>query len=99
MASGNVTHNLRHAFSSRSPELAPWAREFDLAVTGALKQRDDAALCGLLATDNGRLAHPTPEHYLPLLYAYGASRPSDAVSYPVAGFSFGSLSMRSVRFG
>jgi 4,5-DOPA dioxygenase extradiol len=45
------------------------------------------------------MAHPTPEHFLPLLYAFGASVASDTLGYPMDGFDAGSLSMRSVRFG
>ena len=53
----------------------------------------------LLDTDQGRLAHPTPDHYLPLLYSFGASDTADRVRFPVTGFDMGSLSMRSVLFG
>jgi 4,5-DOPA dioxygenase extradiol len=45
------------------------------------------------------MAHPTPDHYLLLLYAAGAAGDSDSVSFPVTGFDLGSLSMRAVRFG
>jgi 4,5-DOPA dioxygenase extradiol len=51
-----------------------------------------------LSTAHGGIAHPTPDHWLPLLYAAGAGGDDD-VSYPVVGFDLGSLSMRSVRFG
>jgi 4,5-DOPA dioxygenase extradiol len=47
----------------------------------------------------GRQSHPTAEHYLPLLYSFGASSEQDTISYPITGFDAGSLSMRSVRFG
>ena len=53
----------------------------------------------LPGSDVGRTAHPSPDHYLPLLYVVGAARPEDSVTYPVTGFDLGSVSMRSVRFG
>jgi 4,5-DOPA dioxygenase extradiol len=43
--------------------------------------------------------HPTPDHYFPLLYAYGAADDRDTVSFPIAGFDLSSLSMRAIRFG
>ena len=52
-----------------------------------------------LDTEAGRMSHPTPDHYLPLLYAFGASTEVDALSFPVTGFELGSLSMRAARFG
>jgi 4,5-DOPA dioxygenase extradiol len=94
--SGNVTHNLRHAFTRR--DRPAWAEGFDAAAAEALKLRDTGALCALLSSEDGARAHPTPDHYLPLLYAAGASSKEDQVSFPIDGFDLGSLSMRSVLF-
>jgi 4,5-DOPA dioxygenase extradiol len=102
LGSGNIVHNLRDAFGNmRAGRTATprWASDFDAATASAIGQRDAAFLGRSLETDTGRQAHPTPEHYLPLLYAFGASSEADAVSYPIEGFDAGSLSMRSVRFG
>ena len=101
VGSGNLVHNLRDAFSnmrSGRAETPAWAADFDAAVASAIEQRDAARLSAVVTTDMGKLAHPTLEHYLPLLYAFGASTEGDSVSYPVTGFDLGSLSMRSVRF-
>lgn len=101
VGSGNIVHNLRDAFSNMRQgrtETSRWATEFDQAVATALTQRDAGYLSRALESDAGRQAHPTPEHYLPLLYTLGASSPEDALSYPVEGFDAGSLSMRSVLF-
>jgi 4,5-DOPA dioxygenase extradiol len=101
-ASGNITHNLRHAFTSarRGDNSTPdWAARFDTLVTKALEQHDGPALARALESADGRNAHPTPDHYLPLLYAAGAAGASDAVQFPIAGFDLGSLSMRSVLLG
>jgi 4,5-DOPA dioxygenase extradiol len=102
LASGNITHNLRHAMASyQRGETAtpPWAATFDTEAARALEQHDDAHLIRALDTEAGRLCHPTPDHYLPLLYAAGAAGAVDEVSFPVAGFDLASLSMRAVRFG
>lgn len=102
MGSGNITHNLRHAFSSwrrGDTQTPPWAREFDEDVARALERHDADHLTRALDSDAGRLSHPTPDHYLPLLYAAGASGPDDPVRFPIAGFDLASLSMRAVVFG
>jgi 4,5-DOPA dioxygenase extradiol len=102
LASGNVVHNLRHAFTAwrRGDTATPdWAHEFDAAIARALERHDAEALTRALEGDAGRLAHPTPDHYLPLLYAAGASAPADPVRFPIEGFDMGSLSMRSVILG
>lgn len=101
LASGNVVHNLRDAFSRmRSGETATpdWARRFDADAAQALEQHDRTALEKLMDSRNGRLAHPTPDHWLPLLYAAGASENDGGVSFLSEGFDWGSISMRNVIF-
>lgn len=98
LASGNVTHNLGAAFSAMRTgdvRIPSWASGFDEAVRRALEMRDRPGLEALLDSDQGRLAHPSPDHWFPLLFAFGASRESDGLSFPVEGFDLGSLSMRS----
>jgi 4,5-DOPA dioxygenase extradiol len=102
MASGNITHNLRHAFTSyhRGDASTPdWARQFDEDTARALEQHDAGALARALDTETGRRSHPSPDHYLPLLYAAGASDARDAVAFPITGYDMGSLSMRAVQLG
>jgi 4,5-DOPA dioxygenase extradiol len=102
LGSGNLTHNLRDAFSNLQrgrTETPSWATDFDAEIASALEQRDAARLGRAPESATGRLAHPTTEHYLPLLYSFGASTELDTVSYPITGFDLGSLSMRAVRFG
>jgi 4,5-DOPA dioxygenase extradiol len=102
LGSGNVVHNLRDAFgnlrSGRS-ETPAWAAEFDRNISQALEQRDAQHLASALDSALGRNAHPSPDHYLPLLYTFGASSGEDALSFPINGFDAGSISMRSIRFG
>lgn len=102
LASGNITHNLRHAMGAMQTgklDTPAWARDFDRDVSSALEQRDHKALTRALDTPAGEKAHPSADHYLPLLYAAGAAQDGDAVTFPVTGFDLGSLSMRSVRWG
>lgn len=101
LGSGNIVHNLRDAFGRmrRGDASTPdWASSFDADAERALLQHDGAFLARAHEDARGRSAHPTPEHYLPLLYAAGAAAATDRVSFPVQGFDAGSLSMRAVRY-
>lgn len=101
LGSGNIVHNLRDAFGRMrlGDNTTPsWASEFDTAVSEVLPRHDPEELARLVESPEGRKAHPTAEHYLPLLYVAGAAG-DDPVSYPITGFDLGSISMRSVIFG
>jgi 4,5-DOPA dioxygenase extradiol len=101
LGSGNITHNLRLIDWSGSYRSTDWAVEFDELIKKGLLDRNEKMLLG--PDEKSRAlwstAHPTLEHYLPLLYAYGASDEEDEVKFIFEGFQMGSLSMRSVRFG
>lgn len=102
LASGNLTHNLRHAFGSwhRGEVATPaWAAAFDEGAARAVAERDEAWLLGALDREEGRRAHPTPDHWLPLLYLAGAAAPGEPVRSPITGFDMASLSMRSILVG
>lgn len=100
VASGNIVHNL-HTFAwGRHPvEAFPWARRFEETARRLLTARDHEPLLDYEALgEDAMLSVPTPDHYLPLLYAMGASDERDAVSFPVEGIDGGSVSMLSVQW-
>ncbi|MCA9001858.1 MAG: dioxygenase, partial [Planctomycetes bacterium] len=102
LGSGNITHNLRDAMGRSGPdaEVPAWAKQFDSEVAEALRQRDTKYLVQAWPHDqHARQAHPHPDHWFPLLYAYAATDAGDPVTFPIEGFDFGSLSMRAVRWG
>ena len=103
MTSGNIVHNLHDAFKQMRAGTAitpDWARRFDDDVKQAVIAHDVASLLSLYpGSPDAQLAHPTPEHWLPLLYAMAASDDDDRISFPVEGFDLGSLSMRNILFG
>lgn len=102
IGSGNLTHNLRHAFTSfqRGDASTPeWAARFDTEAAAAAEKHDQAALARVVTEPHGRMSHPSPDHYYPLLYAAGAASAKDGVRFPISGFDMGSLSMRSILFG
>jgi 4,5-DOPA dioxygenase extradiol len=102
IGSGNITHNLDYAISHvyRGDNSTPsWATDFDIYIKNALLEKQYDALLTALSNNIGQIAHPTHEHFLPLLYATGCSDPNDSVQFPITGFDMGSLSMRAVIFG
>jgi len=101
LGSGNVTHNLGDYFArleAGDAELPGWARAFDADVAAAAAQHDVEYLARAVETRAGRQAHPTLEHYLPLLAPLALARAGEAVTFPIEGFD-GSLSMRAIRVG
>ena len=102
MGSGNVTHNLRHAMTQMRAgrsETPMWAERLDRDVAQAFEQHDAEALTHFLDTEHGRLSHPSPDHYLPLIYAAGVMQDADDVAFSSDVFDAGSLSMRNVIVG
>ncbi len=85
---------------ARSTDTPDWALRFDGSVERAVTQHDTKNLLSLWPdTDDGRLAHPTPDHWLPLIYAQAATDDRDRVRFPTEGFDWGSISMRNIVFG
>jgi len=100
IGSGNIVHNI-HKWMMQPHGPFDWAREFDRKVFAAITAGDFAALVNYSqwqpwAAD----AVPTPEHFLPLLYALGLSEAGEAlVSSNFTGETIEDYSMRSLRFG
>lgn len=98
--SGNVTHNLGDALRRQDGSSPPpWAIRFDETIAKVVAQHDDKKLVSLWpGDDDAKLAHPSPDHLLPLIYAAAAGDVNDAVSFPSEGFALGSISMRNILF-
>jgi 4,5-DOPA dioxygenase extradiol len=98
VASGNLTHNLGDFEPDPAAPEAAWAEAFDATIARAVEARDLDVLLGKKDLDASawRRAHPTLEHYQPLLYAVAAAGADAAVSYPITGLEHGTLSMRSI---
>ena len=95
VGSGNAVHNL--PAMRYGVEAFDWAREFDAKIATAISNREYAALGELDPRDPlTRIAHPTIEHFLPLLYTLGAATETDQPTFFTEGFDLGSISMRSV---
>lgn len=101
LGSGNLVHNLRVLDWQNENLGFDWAAEFDQWVAKALLGRDTKALTRFagLSEAQVRQAHPTLEHYAPILYTMGVLDPADEVQFPYEGLQNGSISMRSVLIG
>ena len=98
IGSGSLTHNL-YEFRQhvRDPE---YAQAFADWVRDAVLRRDIEALVDYRRrAPQAARAHPSEEHYLPLLVALGASNDSDRAQLVIGGMTYGVLSMDSFGFG
>lgn len=101
VGSGNIVHNLgQMQRGAQGHQAYDWALEFDQTMGGYLQQGNLEALqnfqkLGALA----KMAHPTHEHFLPLLYAAGAVESRESMRFFNTNFQGGSISMRSVMWG
>lgn len=99
IGSGSLTHNL-HEFRMGSEEGAPYAREFSLWIRQAVQAGDRERLLNALAqAPHAARAHPTAEHFLPLLVALGASQPGAPATVLDGGIRDSVLAMESYVFG
>jgi 4,5-DOPA dioxygenase extradiol len=97
VGSGNVVHNLRTiGWGGGAPY--DWAVRFndyvrEAIATGQYERLIDYERAGA----DARLAVPTPEHYLPLLYLLGAQRDGESVHVAIDGIEIRSIGMLSLR--
>lgn len=98
VGSGSLTHNL-YEFRQhvRDPE---YAQAFADWVADAVRRHDvDALVDYRERAPHAARAHPSEEHYLPLLVALGASGSGETASVIEGGMTHGVLSMDSFGFG
>lgn len=101
VGSGNIVHNLGQMQRGASDSQAyDWALEFDQTIGGQVQQGNLDALQNFLKLGQlARMAHPTHEHFLPLLYAAGAVDAREPVRFFNTSFQGGSIAMRSMVWG
>lgn len=98
IGSGSLTHNL-YEFRQhvQDPE---YAQAFADWVAEAVQRRDVAGLVDYRRrAPHAARAHPTEEHYLPLLVALGASDAEEPATRVDGGMTYHVLSMDSFGFG
>ena len=96
IASGNIVHNLKVIdWNNIKAKTLDWAIEFDELVKSKLISQDFRALVNSEQLGSiFQLAHPTNEHYLPMLYTLGLADKTEEVKFLFEGFQFGNASMR-----
>lgn len=99
VASGSLTHNLYDYRQSDAPT-ASYAEEFAAWVRTAVLTKGARQLLDYRAqAPHAQRAHPSEEHFLPLLVAMGAVNDADAVTVLQGGITHGALSMESYVWG
>ncbi len=96
IGSGNIVHNLRMVSFDKADGF-DWAIEFDQKIKEALEIKDHKSIINY--QDYGsisKLAIPTNEHYLPMLYAIALQEKNENISFFNAKTQAGSISMRSM---
>ncbi len=89
-----------HAYDARPDAPTPgWAADFDAWAAEALARRDvDALLDYESRAPAVNVALPTREHFAPVVAALGAAAEgAGPVTFPIAGFAYGSFTRRSVE--
>lgn len=99
VGSGSLTHNL-HEFRVGHGHEEAYATEFVAWVREAVQQGDGARLQRTLElAPHAQRAHPTTEHFLPLLVAAGAAGNAVPARVIDGGITHGVLSMDTFVFG
>lgn len=99
VGSGSMTHNL-YEFRRHDDGKEPYVLEFSRWVKQAIETGDVDSLVGYrkLAPHAAR-AHPSEDHFLPLLVVMGATLPEDPVEFVDGGVTYGVLAMDAYLIG
>ena len=97
LSSGNIVHNL-YRVEWENPSGSKEAEAFSRYVTDAVAKREDEALIHWQKGPFSDYAVPSPDHYLPLLYALGAAQGEKAEIFNDT-CNLGAISMTSFLFG
>lgn len=100
IGSGNMVHNLRLIDWRNPGNTYEWAAEMNEGLKQRIARNEHADLIRYQSLGNAAaLAIPTPEHYLPMLYALGLKTKSEEVEFFNDKTLMGSISMTSFKVG
>jgi len=95
MGSGNIVHNLSAlSFSGKTHD---WALEFDSKMKSLIDNGNHQGIIDFQSLGTiARMAHPTYDHFIPLLYILALTDNNENINYFNESFDLGSISMRSL---
>lgn len=104
IGSGNMVHNFSYAQLKSTDFNEPFGHDWAILANNKFKKLiengDHLSLANYKKLgDEVKLAVPTPEHYLPLLYTLAVSDEKDAISFFNDVAVAGSFTMTSVKLG
>jgi 4,5-DOPA dioxygenase extradiol len=100
IGSGNMIHNLGMLNWNQPDSGFDWARQLNQKLKTAIADGQHTALQQYQKLDPAmKLAAPSPEHYLPLLYILGLQAKNENPRFFNDSLQMGSISMTSVAFG
>ena len=95
LGSGNIVHNLGAINYTKKPY--DWALEFDSTIKKNIDERKHQEIINFQKLGSvAKQAHPSYDHFLPLLYILALQEECEEVSYFNDSFDLGSISMRSL---
>ncbi len=98
VGSGNLVHNLREMRATAEP--FDYAVEFEATMLSAIEDRNFEAVVDYETLGHvARRAHPTPDHFYPLLYSLGLHHDREEITTFSRGFDLGSISMACLAIG
>ncbi len=97
VASGHLTHNLDEYMRGK-PRVKETQAFRDWVHTHLMAGESDALLDWPHAAPHAGFAHPTPEHFLPLFVAIGASGPKHTTASLGGGWVADALAADNYRF-
>lgn len=95
-ASGNFVHNLGMRPGTNNDQPYDWAMEFDREIWSRIQKGDYASVSDFLKLGEAAMAHPTYDHFLPVLYALGLAQEKDEIRTFNDNFQWPAVSMRSL---
>jgi 4,5-DOPA dioxygenase extradiol len=104
IGSGNIVHNLRLSFQGVREQgeefVYDWVTEFDEWAKEKINSRDFKSLINYeSAGTTAKLAVPTVDHYVPMLYSLALADKNENILYTHEELTFGAMSMRSFKIG
>lgn len=99
MGSGDLVHNLRLYDWRNENQVPDWALEANETFKSLIQKRDAASLADYQNLGTAaQMAIPTPEHYLPMLYALALAEKDEEISF-FNDIIQSSVSLTSMKIG